>query len=675
MQLKMPRRLTAAAALLILSGMTAVLMLLTGGTPRGWAVIFVTVLFLLSLIWLAIELLRLRRNVLRYFSHMNRALKDTLFNAPEHMPVPVAILDDNRQIIWYNRSFFSDVACGEELYGQPLSAVMPLRAEQITESSYGELECKGKYFRVSRTRYRHGKNTGELLCFQDETQFVNLRRLYMDTRPCVIMIVVDNYADLFNSTRQSERASVMAALEVLYDRFLEGTDSIFCHLDEDRFMVLTVAKHVLEMERAHFPLLDEARKIKVGSSSLTLSIGIGRSGDNLEQNEKYAQQSLDMALGRGGDQVAIKTNDGFTFYGGVSKGIEHRNKARNRAVARDLQKLMKRCKHVYIMGHRASDLDAVGASVGIAFVAQQTGIPYNIVIRKESSLAKLLIERVEKEMPDVMITPETARAIYTQEDLVVIVDTFSRDIVEDAELYAMAKHVVVIDHHRQMVNYLENTTLKLHDPYASSAAELVAGMIQYFDWRDQMPQFTAEALLAGIMLDTKNFIMQTGVHTIEIAAYLRERGADPVAVKTLFEGSLDAYRQRSRMVADAEVYRRYAVTLEEEEVPEIQIIASQTADELLGIENVDASFVIFPRGGMSCISARSLGAMNVQVVMERLGGGGHQTQAATQRKDCSVAELREMLLDALDAIEAEGAAAEQAADAAGEPEEYAEPAE
>ena len=675
MKLKMPGRLTAATVLLILSGLTAVLMLLTGGTSRRWAVLFVTVLFLLALIWLAFELLNLRRNVLRYFSHMNRALKDTLFNAPEHMPVPVAILDDNRQIIWYNQSFLADVACGEELYGQPLSAVMPLNEDQITENSYGELECKGKYFRVSRTQYRHGKNTGELLCFQDQTRYVNLRRIYMDSRPCVIMIVVDNYADLFNSTRQSERASVMAALEVLYDRFLEGTDSIFCHLDEDRFMVLTVAKHVLEMERMHFPLLDEARKIKVGSSNLTLSIGIGRSGDNLEQNEKYAQQSLDMALGRGGDQVAIKTNDGFTFYGGVSKGIEHRNKARNRAVARDLQKLMKRCKHVYIMGHRASDLDAVGAAVGVAFVAQQTGIPYNIVIRKESSLAKILVERIDAEMPDVMITPETARAIFTQEDLVVIVDTFSRDIVEDAELYAMAKHVVVIDHHRQMVNYLENTTLKLHDPYASSAAELVAGMIQYFDWRDQMPQFTAEALLAGIMLDTKNFIMQTGVHTFEIAAYLRERGADPIAVKALFAGSMDAYRHRSQMVADAEVYKRYAVTVSEEQYPDIQIIAAQTADELLGIEHVDASFVIFPRGDMSCISARSLGAMNVQVVMERLGGGGHQTMAATQLKDCSVEELRNMLLDTLDEIEAEGIAAEEAAEETAEAAEYEGPAE
>lgn len=648
MQRKQPRRLIAAVVLMALSGLAAIIgMTAEPGKVLFW---FITVIFILSVLWVTFEMLRIRHNTLRYFSRMNRALKETLYNAPEHMPVSVAILDARHEIIWYNESFFVNVADGEEMYGQSLQEVVPLRVEAIEEGSFSEIERLGRYFRVSRTRYERHGTTAELLCFQDITSYVRLRKQYMDTRPCVLMIVVDNYEDLFNGARQSERASVMASLEVLFDRFLDGTDSVFCHLDEDRFMVLTAAVHVLEMERAHFPLLDEARKIAVNGSNLTLSVGVGRSGDNLAQNEHFAQQSLDMALGRGGDQVAIKTEEGFTFYGGVSKGIEHRSKARNRAVARDLRALMMRCRHVYIMGHRASDLDAVGAAVGVCFIAEQTGIPYNIVIRQETSLAKILVDRIQTEMPDVMIDPEYARAVITAEDLVVIVDTFSKDIVEDVELYRMAKHVVVIDHHRQMVNYLDNTTLKLHDPHASSAAELVAGMIQYFDWRDQMPQFCAEALLAGIMLDTKNFVMQTGVHTFEVAAYLRERGADPTAVKTLFAGSMEAYRQRSKLVAEAELHDRFAITVEEEQVPDIQIIASQTADELLGIEHVDASFVIFPRGELSCISARSLGAMNVQVVMERLGGGGHQTMAATQLRDCTVTELRARLIAVLDQL-------------------------
>ena len=667
MQFKKPRRLAAAAAIVIGSAIAAVLLLMRREPPHRAVIWLTAVLFALGLLWLCFELLLLRKNMLRYFSGMNRALKDALYNAPEHMPVPVAILDDRREIIWYNESFYAEVANGDELYGQTLEDVMPLKLDDIDEGGAGLFEHDGRTFRVTRTRYEHSRSTGELLCFQDITKFTTLKKRYMDTRPCVMMIVVDNYEDLFNGTRQSERASVLASLETLFDRFLENTDCVFCHLDEDRFLVLTVAKHVLAMEKAHFPLLDEARRIAVNGSPLTLSIGVGRSGDNLAQNERYAQQSLDMALGRGGDQAAIKTDEGYTFYGGVSKGIEHRSKAKNRAIAKDLVSLMKRCQHVFIMGHRASDLDAVGAAVGVAFIAEETGVPYHIVIRQDTSLAKFLVERIATEMPDVMITPEDARAMFTQEDLVVIVDTFSKDIVEDVALYKMAKHVAVIDHHRQMVNYLDNTTLKLHDPHASSAAELVAGMIQYYDWRDQMPQFCAEALLSGIMLDTKNFVMQTGVHTFEVAAYLRERGADPTAVKTLFAGSMDAYRQRSKLVAAAELYQRVAITVEEDDVPDIQIIASQTADELLGIENVDASFVIFPRGELSCISARSLGAMNVQVVMERLGGGGHQTMAATQQRDCSVSELRAKLIAVLDEI-AQSDEEAAAAKAEGEPE-------
>jgi c-di-AMP phosphodiesterase-like protein len=250
-------------------------------------------------------------------------------------------------------------------------------------------------------------------------------------------------------------------------------------------------------------------------------------------------------------------------------------------------------------------------------------------------MAKLLTDRIAEEMPGCMIEPEQALAEIQPDDLLVIVDTFSKDIVEDAELYRLAKHVVVIDHHRQMVNYLDNTTLKLHDPHASSAAELVTGMIQYFDFRDEMPQFCAEALMAGIMLDTKNFVMQTGVHTFEVAAFLRERGADPIAVKTLFAESLEAYQHRSKLVSDAKVFGRYAITTATEQVPDIRMIASQAADELLGVEGVDASFVLYPAGEQMCISARSLGKVNVQVIMEKLGGGGHMTIAAAQLKECT----------------------------------------
>lgn len=643
---KQPIRLLAAAVLLALAGLLA---LILAHAQSGKALFWGTVLLFLGAAgWLGYEIYTLRQNTLRYVARMNSMLVRTMQNVPEHMPVPMVVLDNRQQIIWYNEAFAEDIAARSDIFGMPLHAVLPFRPDAVADGESMELGMYDRQFRVSRTDYDRKGSHAELFTFEDITNYVTLRRVYLATRPCVLLINIDNYEDLFNGTRQSERAAVLASLETLFDKMLDGTESVFCHLDEDRFLVLTEAKHCLEMERAHFPLLDAARKITVkGRTSLTLSIGVGRSGDTLAQNEHFAQQSLDMALGRGGDQAAIKTDNGFTFYGGVSKGIEHKNKAKNRAIARDLLKLMSRCSHVYIMGHRASDLDAVGAAVGVAFIAQQTDIPYHIVIRTESTFAKLLTDRIEKEMGGCMIPPETARQQITDTDLLVIVDTFSKDIVEDAELYRLAKHVVVIDHHRQMVNYLDNTTLKLHDPHASSAAELVTGMIQYFDWREEIPQFVAESLLAGIMLDTKNFVMQTGVHTFEAAAFLREHGADPIVVKTLFAESLAAYQHRSKLVSEAKLHGRYAITVASEELPDIRVIASQAADELLGVEGVEASFVVFCSGNQACVSARSLGRVNVQVIMEQLGGGGHQIMAAAQRTDCTMQELCEMLVELL----------------------------
>ena len=659
MQMQQPWRLICSGSLTAIAGLIFLIMARTHyQCVLFW---FAAVMFIAGVAWLIFEILRIRRNALRYVARMNTLLTRSMQVAPDLMPVPMVVLDKRHEIIWYNEDFAGIASASSDLFGLKLHAVIPLRPDAVGDGETMEMALHTRQYRVTRTDYEQKNGRLVMFCFEDITNYVALRRLYMDTRPCVLMMVIDNYEDLFSGTRQSERAAALASLETLFDRLLEGTESVFCHLDEDRFLVVTEARHCLEMERAHFPLLDEARKIRVkGRISLTLSIGVGRSGETLAQNEYFAQQSLDMALGRGGDQAAVKTDSGFTFYGGVSQGIEHKSKAKNRAIAKDLMKLMRRCSHVYIMGHRASDLDAVGAAVGVAYIAQQCEIPYNIVIRTESTMARLLTDRIETEMPDCMIPPETAREQISPDDLLVIVDTFSKDIVEDAELYRMAQHVVVIDHHRQMVNYLENTTLKLHDPHASSAAELVTGMIQYFDWRDDMPQFCAEALMAGIMLDTKNFVMQTGVHTFEVAAFLRERGADPIAVKTLFAESLEAYQHRSSLVSEAKLAGRYAVTMATEELPDIRVIASQAADELLGVEGVDASFVLYPSGGQMCISARSLGKVNVQVIMEQLGGGGHQIMAATQRTDCTLLQLREMLVNVLAKAEAEKAEAERA---------------
>lgn len=647
MKLKVPSRMISAAVVLAVSGIG--LLLLAGSRWESALFWLFAAGLLVGLFWMLLEFLIMRRNVKQYFLQVNDALNGTLHNVPVHMPFPIAILGENHEIIWYNERFYTSIAENEDMYGIQLQEKLSLRPDSIENGQAMDVVHANHNYLVTRTDYENEGRHTELLCFQDITKYAELRKKHMESKPCVLLIVIDNAADLFSGVRQSERAHVLAALEALFEKHLANS-GLFCHLDENSFLAVTEAKNCLEMERKQFQILKDAREITVSEkTALTLSIGVGRSGNTLAENQRFARMSLDMALGRGGDQAAVKTQEGFNFYGGVSKGIEHKNKAKNRQVARDLVKLMHRCRHVFIMGHSYSDLDAVGSAVGVAFIAKQNGIPYSIVIRQNATVAKPLVERVAKEMPGVMITPETAREQLNDQDLLVIVDTYSKKTVEDVALYNQAKHVVVIDHHRQVVDYMENVVMKLHDPHASSASELIAGMIQFFDWREEMPQFVAEALLSGIMLDTKNFVMQTGAHTFEVAAFLRERGADPISVKSLFAGSIEAYRQRSRLVSESELYRgKYAVAEQAEEIPGVQIISSQAADELLGVDRVVASFVIYKQGTRSCISARSMGTMNVQTVMEQLGGGGHQTMAAVQQEGVSTAELKQRLLAVLD---------------------------
>ena len=299
------------------------------------------------------------------------------------------------------------------------------------------------------------------------------------------------------------------------------------------------------------------------------------------------------------------------------------------------------------MGHRIGDLDSIGAASGMAAAIRQTGCAAHVVVDPDKTLAGALIEKLRTAVPDLYVDIPTALSDFHDNSLLIVIDTHSKDFLESVDLYQRAKHVVVIDHHRKNVNFIDNAVIFHHEPYASSASELVTELMQYFKNGEKLPAVFAEALLAGIMLDTKNFVMRTGVRTFEAAAALRKMGADTVSVKSLFASSMETYQRKAKLVSDAEIYHRCAIAVEEQETEDSMLISPQAADELLGIQNVDASFVIFRANNRVNISARSMGAMNVQVIMEKLGGGGHQTMAATQIPDITLTEAKERLLHAL----------------------------
>ena len=357
-----------------------------------------------------------------------------------------------------------------------------------------------------------------------------------------------------------------------------------------------------------------------------------------------------MALGRGGDQVAVKQeNDTYEFFGGLSKGVERHDKVRTRVFAATISDDIKESNNVLIMGHKFSDLDCVGSSMGMWNAAAKTlNRPAFIVVDRPQSLAGPLISMIQSQYAEekIFISPQEAVTRVTPKTTLIVVDTHSPDFVESPELLKSVSRVIVIDHHRMMVRHIENALVFYHEPFASSASEMVTELVQYIGDRE-VTEVEAQALLAGIMLDTKNFVLKTGVRTFEAAAYLRRKDADTVKVKRLFSDSINAYKAKYKIVSNARIFHNYAIASTEAEFPDIRISAAQAADELLSIQGVAASFVIYPAGGAVNVSARSLGEVNVQLVMEALGGGGHLTMAGAQLENVTVDEAADQLISAI----------------------------
>ncbi len=394
------------------------------------------------------------------------------------------------------------------------------------------------------------------------------------------------------------------------------------------------------------------REIKtVNKMSATISIGVGRSADSLGESDRWARQALDMALGRGGDQVAVlRQNDVYEFFGGMSKGVEKRDKVRTRVIAASISDFVRASDRVYIMGHMNSDLDSMGAAVGMwAVITKGLEKRAQIVVNKSQTMAEQLIESLETAYPDrkIFIGPMEALQEATDNTLLIVVDTHSINFVESRELVDRLKKRIIIDHHRLMVTRIRDTDIFYHEPYASSASEMVTEIVQYIN-SSAIDSIDAQALLSGIMLDTKSFVLKTGVRTFEASAFLRRCGADTVEVKKLFSNTLETYKEKAQLVSGAEIYKDCAIASTSWESEGMRVTASQAADELLTIEGVRASFVLYKNGEDVNFSARSLGEVNVQVILEEFGGGGHFTMSGAQIKNISMGEARRLLIRELD---------------------------
>lgn len=572
-------------------------------------------------------------------------------NYLHNFPLPVIIATEGREIIWYSPSFSEKILLKDDLYGTDVDLITTEPLPEFCTTEGKLISYENRWYRVLGVEKEENDVKLYTLYFLDVTQVQQEATLYRLTRPSVMLIMLDNYGEIMQQAKESEKSRILGEIDTTLEEFISNmTSSFIKRYDGDKFLVVAEEQHLEKMIETRFDILDKIRKIQTaGNLPVTLSIGVGRGEETLMQSEVSARQALDMALGRGGDQAVIKNKTLYEFYGGVSKGVEKRTKVKTRIVANALSELIATADRVLVMGHKFGDLDCVGAAVGMAYAIRSIGKNADVVIDRNKNLANILIDMLSQQgCADLFIDPAEAQFRITPNTLLIICDTHTENLLESEEVYRRCKTVVVIDHHRKMVNHIENAVIFYHEPYASSASEMVAELIQYMGDNCRINSVVAQALLSGIMLDTRNFVLKTGVRTFEAAAYLKRIGADTVIVRKLFASTMDSYQRKTRIVAAAQIYKGCAVAESDYSSDDMRVVEPQAADELLGIDGVDGSFVLYEIDGIINISARSMGAINVQVIMEKLGGGGHHTMAGAQIKGLEIEKVKQMLLESID---------------------------
>ena len=603
-----------------------------------------------------------RQGVLQYIDSVtgsvDTASKSTLINSP----LPTLVFrPDTGEIIWSNESFLQLAGVREHLFEMRLSEAVPDFQVQWLLSGKQEsperVELNNHRFRVYGSLVRSRNRTGvqslvATTYWVETTEADHLREVYEASRPVAAILMLDNYEDLMKACEDTQRSAVLAQIDEKLQTWANAGQGILLKTDRNHYLFLFEEQYFQHFVDEKFSILDTVRAIRVAENiHPTLSIGIGKDSPSIPELYKNAKLSLEMALSRGGDQAVVRNQVDFAFYGGRTKATEKRTKVKSRVMANAFRELIADAGEVYIMGHSFADMDAVGAAAGICCAARKRGKQARIVIDREHTAAETLIARLDAlpEYSGVFLTPAEAFLQMRADTLLVVVDTNRPDMVENPQLLESCNRVAVIDHHRRAATYIENAAFNFHEPYASSASELVTELLQYLVEPTDLLREEAGALLAGIVLDTKHFTQRTGGRTFEAAAFLRRSGADTAEVQRLFQGDLKDMVTKYDIIRRAEMYRSNIAVSVVEEPGVDRVAAAQAADDLLTLKGVQASFVIYAAEGAVLMSARSLGEINVQVILEALGGGGNSTTAGGRVENTDVETVKSRLLEAIDA--------------------------
>ena len=576
------------------------------------------------------------------------------------LPIPTMLIADGR-VLWYNTIFREEVLNGTDAVTRPIDRLFPELDLAVCSRPHGQDLTVGNKRFTAYAGAAKGSRGANIVYLVDDTVYKQTLEEYTASRPACLIIVIDSYDELFDDMKDSEQAKELEAINSLLEAYIAKSTGFLRKISNSRYIAVVEERDIHWMLQERFEILDQVRALHPGGFT-TLSIGVGHGGKTLQECHQMARESIDIALGRGGDQAAVKTVDGFEFYGGISHGVEKRSHVRSRIIANALCDLIKKSDSVIIMGHRMSDLDAIGSAIGVLRICKICGVPAVIAVNSDATLAGPLLKTfIDAGEGHNFIPPDQTLDVITPRTLLIVVDTYQKRLLESQKIYEKCKRVVVIDHHRMAVGHIDNPLLLYHEPYASSASELVCELLQFLPKEDNITALEAQALLAGIMLDTRSFALHVGVRTFEAAAWLRSSGAQTADTKLLFNTSKEEYEARAHIVESAYIYKGCAIALSEELDAGMNVVLPMAANDLLTINGVDASFVAVAKNGGVNISARSMGALNVQVILEPLGGGGHLMMAGAQLHDCTLQDAETRIREQIDIYRAAQAAQQDAA--------------
>jgi len=614
-----------------------------------------TVVTLAILTFYLMDRRRRDQKIQAYLSTVENTLE---FTSRGEGPLPAVLVRlGDGGIVWGNHRFSDITGYADSMIEQTLEEIMPnLSLDWLTS---GKTECPRdvtmgtRRYRVYGSPIRAEDTAGTMLgvlYFSDLTELYQVRDEYIRSRPVVCIILIDNYEELTKNLTESAISTMNAKLGDVITEWTEGYQGLLRKLERNRYLFIFEKRDLQRATEEKFPLLEKVHEITNPSGlSASISIGMGVDAENFDEGYNFAALSIEMALSRGGDQAVIKDRFNFNFYGGRNREADYSSRVRSRVTANSLMELIGQSDHVFIMGHRNADLDAVGAAVGIRCLCRKKGKKAHIVIDLEHNAAQKLIEEVRgaEEYQDAFISGQDALLMADNRSILVVVDTNRPDQVECKPLLEAISKVCVVDHHRRAADYIDPVVVNLHETYASSASELVTELLLYAVESKDVLGVEAKALLAGICLDTKFFNVRTGERTFEAAAALRRLGADTTEVKLLLQNDFQDTMAKYQIIKSSRLYRQ-EIAIAALNTPTNRILAAQAADELLNISGITASFVLYPDENQVIISARSIGSANVQMILEPLGGGGNTATAGAQIQGVTVKETLDRLVGSID---------------------------